>query len=183
MVEHTTPHAHLHVHACTHDHHTCIHKPCMHAYPHECACPCAHAHTHTHTHAAHTSMLVLRMPSSGILCHVAHMRTDVSEEHSAPIIRVSRISELRIVLTVTINQNTVRKYYMCIVYLHSVLLLLVAANVLPSSPILVTLMMEAISSTEASVLTRARWHNILKDDILHSHCRENLKFYMHLLIS
>jgi hypothetical protein len=28
------------------------------------------------------------------------------------------------------------------------------------------------------VLTRATWHNIPEDTILHSHCRENLKSYM-----
>jgi hypothetical protein len=46
--------------------------------------------------------------------------------------------------------------------------LLVTANVVPSSPILVTLMMEA---------TRATRHNISEDGILHSHRRENLKSY------
>jgi hypothetical protein len=39
-------------------------------------------------------------------------------------------------------------------FLHSVLQLLVAANV-PSSPILVTLMMEGKLSSEALILTRA----------------------------
>jgi hypothetical protein len=34
------------------------------------------------------------MPSSGMLCHVAVVRIDVFEEHSASIIRVTRISEL-----------------------------------------------------------------------------------------
>jgi hypothetical protein len=45
--------------------------------------------------------------------------------------------------------------------------LLVTANVVPSSPILVTLKMEAISSYETLVLTRATRRNIPEDDILH----------------
>jgi hypothetical protein len=54
--------------------------------------------------------------------------------------------------------------------------LLVTANVFPSSRILFTLIMEAILSSETSVLTRSTRRYILEDGILHSHRRENLKF-------
>jgi hypothetical protein len=113
-------------------------------------------------------VFVRRMVSSGMLCHVALVRTDVSEELSTSFIRVTRISELGTTLAVTSNRCTLQRNNK----------LLVTASIVPSSLILVILMMEALSSSETSVLTGATRCNILEDTILHSHCRENLKSYM-----
>jgi hypothetical protein len=46
------------------------------------------------------------MASSEMLHHVDFVRTDVSEELSASIIRVTRISELGTTLAVTSNRRT-----------------------------------------------------------------------------
>jgi hypothetical protein len=62
--------------------------------------------------------------------------------------------------------------------ISSVLRLLFTANVVPSSPILVTLVMKAIRSSLTSVLTRATRRNVPEDGIIHSLRRENLKSYM-----
>jgi hypothetical protein len=58
--------------------------------------------------------------------------------------------------------------------------LAVTANVVPISLILVTLMMEAIRSSEMSVLTRATRRNILENGVFHSQLRKNLKSYLAL---
>jgi hypothetical protein len=85
------------------------------------------------------------MGSSGILRRVASVRTDVSEELSASMIRVKRTGELGT------HAELIASY-----------------GYVPSSPILVTLMMEVLSSSETSVLTGATRRNIPEDAILHT---------------
>jgi hypothetical protein len=55
--------------------------------------------------------------------------------------------------------------------------LLVTANAVSSLLILFSLMMEAIHSSETSVLTRVTWCHIPEDSVLHSHRHEIVKSY------
>jgi hypothetical protein len=95
---------------------------------------------------------------------VALVRTDVSEELGASFIWVTRIGELGTTPTVTRNRRTLRRNTK---FLHSVRRLLVTAGVVPSSPILVSLMKKALSSPETSVLTIVTRRSIPEDTILH----------------
>jgi hypothetical protein len=81
------------------------------------------------------------MVSSGILRRVAVVRTDVSEDFSC--------EELP-----------------SLVFLRSLRRLLVTTSAIPSSPILVTLMKEALKSSETSVITRPTQRNIAEDTVL-----------------
>jgi hypothetical protein len=51
------------------------------------------------------------MASSGMLRRVAFVRTDVSEECNASIIRVTRIGELGKTLAVTSNRSTLKEMH------------------------------------------------------------------------
>jgi hypothetical protein len=86
-------------------------------------------------------------------CRVALVRINVSEEHIASIIRVTRIGELEKTLAVTSNRRTRRS-----ISYH------------PDDG--------RDMFSETSVLTRATWRRIPEDGILHSHRSENLQFYI-----
>jgi hypothetical protein len=92
------------------------------------------------------------MPSSGMLRRLILVRTKVSEERIASIIKVTRIGEVGTTLKVIRNQS-------------NLLQLLITTNVVASSPILLTLMMEAIRSSETLILARAMRNNIPDDCI------------------
>jgi hypothetical protein len=91
-----------------------------------------------------------------MLRRVALVRTDVSEELSASFIKVTRIGTLETTLAVTSNDERCEE-------------------------ILVSLMMEALRSSETSVLTRATRRGIPEEGNLHSPRREKLNSYLALI--
>jgi hypothetical protein len=56
---------------------------------------------------------VCRMPSSGMLRHVALVRTDVSEELGTSTIRMTKIGELGATLAITSNRRMLQRNTKC----------------------------------------------------------------------
>jgi hypothetical protein len=81
------------------------------------------------------------MPSSGMRFHVSLVKTDVSKERIASSMRVKRNNDVG--KNVSSNQQLKHVVY--------------TANIVPSSLILLTLIMEVICSFETSVLTVASY--------------------------
>jgi hypothetical protein len=82
------------------------------------------------------------------------VKTDILEERTASIFRVTKIVELGTTLLCE--------------YFRSVRRFVVTANVVPISQIWVTLIMKALRSSVTSVLIRVTRSNIPEDSILHS---------------
>jgi hypothetical protein len=74
------------------------------------------------------------MLSSGMLCRVVLVGTDISEERSISITRVTRIDEAETTLAAISNRNALRR----------MLRLVINANVVLSKLFFVTLMMEVM---------------------------------------
>jgi hypothetical protein len=96
------------------------------------------------------------MSPSRILRGVALVRTDVSEERSLLQLLVLLLTLFQVRwLFFNLMMETIRYSATLKKFLRSVHRLIVTANGVPRTPILVTLMMEALSSSETLVLTRA----------------------------
>jgi hypothetical protein len=100
------------------------------------------------------------MLNSEKLRRVALVRTEVSEERSASIFRVTRIGELQTVVAITSNLLNLLSHIISAQFSS-------VANVVSSSSILLTVMMESLHSSETSVFTRVTRRYISEGGILH----------------
>jgi hypothetical protein len=91
---------------------------------------------------------------------LSHRKGMISHQLTLPLtrIRLKEISSLQ--QRFRFNREANIK----LVFLRSVFPLLVTASVVPSSPIRLALMMEAILSSEISILTKTTQRNIPEDD-------------------
>jgi hypothetical protein len=109
------------------------------------------------------------MASSEMLRRVTLVRIDVSEERRTSIITEIRICELETTLAVSVFIRRVRR-------------LIFTSNVVPILPIFVTLMMEAICCSEASVHKRDTRRHIPKVGIQLLVSLLELKMFPHHVI-
>jgi hypothetical protein len=128
--------------------------------------------------------------------------TTAKVNHSSPILLILMMRTLRLYETSVLTRAAWRnapedgilhshrhdnfKSYIDFFYgemfFRNVRQLLVTGKVVTISPILITQMMEALTSSEMSITTRATRRNIPGENILHSHHRENLQSYIFISV-
>jgi hypothetical protein len=106
------------------------------------------------------------MSPSGIWRHVAIIRTDVSEERITSIDDRDTVTEALFSICHEVHPIRLFPVSYSVLFLRNMLRLVVTAIVVPSSLILLALMMQARHSSETSVLTRATRHHVPQDDNL-----------------